>query len=97
MALGNEGHFRLTKVTHMSLAVATQPVLNAANRCDACGSSRAYVVAILRASERIPNGGELMFCRHDWLAQADAIMPYIAALVDETSQLGVHIADDHHL
>jgi hypothetical protein len=82
----------------MRLAVAVAPaVLNSSHRCDACGSSRAYVVAILRASERIPNGGELMFCRHDWLAQADALMPYLAALIDETSQLGVHIADDHHL
>jgi hypothetical protein len=31
------------------------------------------------------------------MAQADALMPYLAALIDETSQLGVHIADDHHL
>jgi hypothetical protein len=72
----------------MSLAVAYQtPVLNASNRCDACGSSRAYVAVVLRSSDKLPNGGELMFCRHDWLAQSEALMPYLSAIVDETSQL----------
>lgn len=100
MASGNGGHFLLTKVTHMSLAVAVAPaVLNSSHRCDSCDScgSRAYVATILRASEALPKGGELLFCRHHWMAHADAIMPYLSALVDETSQLGVHIADDHHL
>ena len=82
----------------MSLAVAPAPaILNASHRCDACGSSRAYVAVVLRRSERLPNGGELLFCAHDWRQHADAIIPYLSALVDETSQLGVHIADDHHL
>ena len=81
----------------MSLAVAVAPAaLNAKHRCDACGS-RAYVAAILRTSEALPKGGELLFCRHHWMTHADAIMPYLSAIVDETSQLGVHIADDHHL
>lgn len=81
----------------MSLAVATQvATLNATHRCDSCGS-RAYVATILRASKTLPGGGELLFCRHHWMAHADAIMPYLAALIDETSQLGIHIADDKHL
>jgi hypothetical protein len=31
------------------------------------------------------------------MAHADAIMPYLSAIVDETSQLAAHIADDKHL
>lgn len=81
----------------MSLAVATAPaVLNAKHRCDRCGS-RAYVVTVLRRSDTLPKGGELLFCSHHFRQVADAIMPYLAALIDETSQLGVHIADDKHL
>lgn len=81
----------------MSLAVATAPaVLNASHRCDRCGS-RAYVVTVLRRSVALPKGGELMFCSHHFRQVADAIMPYLAALVDETSQLTMHVKDDGHV
>jgi hypothetical protein len=80
----------------MILAVAyPKAVLNASHRCDSCGS-RAYVVTVLRASDKLPGGGELMWCRHHWMAYADTLIPLTSALIDETSQLGVHIADDHH-
>ena len=81
----------------MSLAVApTRLILNAKHRCDRCGS-RAYIATVLRRSEKLPNGGELLWCAHHFREVADAIIPYLSALVDETSQLGVHISDDHHL
>jgi hypothetical protein len=81
----------------VALTEAPKPVLNASHRCDACGSSRAYVAVILRRSERLPNGGELLFCGHDWREVADAIIPYVSALVDETSQLTMHVKDDGHV
>lgn len=70
---------------------APAPVLNASNRCDACGSSRAYVLAIITCGDDF---GELYFCRHDWLKHQSAIRPLLAALVDETGQLDKHIEDD---
>jgi hypothetical protein len=38
-----------------------------------------------------------MLCRHHWMIHADALIPFVSDLVDETSQLAAHIADDHHL
>ena len=81
----------------MSLAVAPAPaILSAKHRCDRCGS-RAYVATVLRRSEALPGGGELLWCRHHWMAYADAIIPYLSALVDETSQLAMHVKDDGHV
>jgi hypothetical protein len=81
----------------MSLAVAVAPaVLNAKHRCDRCGS-RAYVVTVLRASDKLPAGGELLWCAHHFREVADAIIPYVSALVDETSQLTMHVKDDGHV
>jgi hypothetical protein len=77
----------------MSIAPTEAPelVLNASHRCDACGSSRAYVLAIITCGT---DYGELYFCRHDWQKHKDAIRPLLAALVDETAQLDKHIEDD---
>lgn len=67
---------------------APTPLLNASNRCDACGTSRAYVLAIL------PGLAELYFCRHCWLKSKAAITPLLVDLIDETDQLTEHIKDD---
>ena len=77
----------------MSLAPieSPAPILNASNRCDACGTSRAYVLAFL------PGFAELYFCRHCWLKSKDAIDHLLVDLIDETGQLAQHIADDHHV
>lgn len=64
----------------MSVTTELPPVLNASHRCDACGTSRAYVMAILR-------DGELYFCAHDWKKHAAAIRPLLVDLIDETGQL----------
>jgi hypothetical protein len=83
----------------MTIATSEAPafILNAKHRCDACGSSRAYVATVLRRSPALPNGGELLFCAHCWRGNADALMPYLSVVLDETSQLTRHIADDHHV
>ncbi len=77
----------------MSLAPTEAPfaLLNASNRCDACGSSRAYVLAIIACGTGF---GELYFCRHDWLKNKVAIQPVLVDLIDETAQLAAHITDD---
>jgi hypothetical protein len=82
----------------MSLApVETmQPILNSSHRCDRCGS-RAYVCTVLKWSPTLRQGGELLFCAHHWAKHAQAIAPLLSVLIDETSQLSRHIADDHHV
>jgi len=82
----------------MSIAPAEtqQAILNASHRCDAC-RSRAYVATVLRRSPALPNGGELLFCAHCFREHGDALMPYLSVIIDETSQLTRHIADDHHV
>ena len=77
----------------MSIAPAEAPtnILNHSHRCDACGASRAYVLAIL------PGLKELYFCRHDWLKNKEAITPLLVDLVDESDQLIDHIRDDGHI
>jgi len=82
----------------MSIAPAEAPafILNAKHRCDSC-SSRAYVATVLRRSPVLPNGGELLFCAHCFRKHGDALMPYLSAIVDETSQLSEHVRDDGHI
>lgn len=98
MALRNEGHFLLTKADPMSLAPTETlaPILNASTRCDRCGS-RAYVVVILKRSKRLPSGGELLLCAHDYRKHEPALVPYIAQTIDERDQLTEHVKDDHHV
>jgi hypothetical protein len=73
-----------------------QPILNASHRCDRCGS-RAYVCTVLRWSPKLRQGGELLWCAHHWARVRDAITPLLSVLIDETSQLTRHIADDHQV
>ena len=70
------------------------PVLNAMTRCDACSSSRAYVVVILRWSPTLRNGGELLFCGHCFRKSEQALQPFIAQLIDERHTLTTHATDD---
>jgi hypothetical protein len=95
VALGNEGHIRLTREAAMSTATLA-PVLNATTRCDSC-NARAYVVVILKASAKIPAGGELLLCAHDYRKHEMALIPYIAQLIDERNTLQEHVKDDGHV
>jgi len=51
---------------------------------------------VLRRTPALPHGGELLWCNHHWRAYAETLIPMLSALVDETSQLTKHIADDGH-
>lgn len=97
MALGNGGHY-FVKGFPMSVAPveAPQTILNATTRCDAC-RSRAYVIVILKRSKRLPTGGELLLCAHDYRKHEPALVPYIAQTIDERDQLAEHVKDDHHV
>lgn len=75
------------------ILVTEAPILNAQTRCDAC-RSRAYTVVILRRSRRLPNGGELLFCAHCYKQNLDALVPYVAQVIDERATLTTHITDD---
>lgn len=83
----------------MSIATTEVPafILNAKHRCDACSSSRAYVATVLSRSPALPNGGELLFCAHCFRRHAEALLPFLSAIVDETAQLVEHVRDDKHL
>ena len=70
------------------------PILNAGHRCDACSSSRAYVVVILKWSPTLRNGGELLFCGHCFRKSEQALQPFIAQLIDERDTLRTHATDD---
>ena len=82
----------------MSVQVAEvqAPILNAGHRCDACGSSRAYVAVILKWSPTLRNGGELLLCAHDYKKHEQALQPFIAQLIDERYTLTRHVQDDGH-
>lgn len=58
------------------------------DRCDPCGSA-AYVQVFFNESERLPNGGTLMFCNHHYGKMKDAIAPFIidADTIDERHKL----------
>lgn len=76
--------------------VSPAPILNAQTRCDSC-RSRAYAVVILRRSRRLPVGGELLFCAHCYKKNLDALVPFIAQVIDERATLTRHIKDDGHI
>ena len=54
-------------------------ILNAMDRCDACGSQAFFWV----------NGvsGDLLFCRHHFMKHEDAIRAYAFEVVDESHKL----------
>jgi hypothetical protein len=71
-------------------------VTNHATRCDAC-NARAYIVTILRRSDRLPRGGQLYWCRHHWIQHVDAALDYVIIMYDETHLLRDGIRDDGHV
>lgn len=75
------------------LAGTTTPVLNHSHRCDRC-SGRAYVLAILNRSRRLPFGGVLLFCNHHWARHNKALSHLMAQVIDERDQLTKHVTDD---
>lgn len=82
----------------MSVAPAEQEtyILNASTLCDRC-SGRAYVLAFLQSSKRLPRGGELLLCGHHANEHLAAMGPLIHLLVDERDSLNAHIKDDGHV
>lgn len=76
------------------LAETLPPVLNAKTRCDACSSSRAYVIVILRRSPKLRLGGQLLLCAHDYRKHEQALQPFVAQTIDERHLLNKHIEDD---
>jgi len=80
----------------MSVQVAEvqAPILNAGHRCDACSSSRAYVVVILKWSPTLRNGGELLFCAHCFRKHEQALQLFVAQVIDESYTLRTHATDD---
>lgn len=60
--------------------------LNTTHRCDRCGA-QAWVKVTLRKSERLPQGGYLLFCGHDYHAVEAGIAPFVADLLDERHRL----------
>lgn len=62
--------------------------LNASHRCDGprCGAA-AYVKVILDVSEKLPEGGELLFCGHHYNKAKDGIKPFVLEVFDERHKL----------
>lgn len=61
--------------------------LNATHRCDRC-SAAAYVKVTLRASENLPEGGELLFCSHHYNKVDLALAPFVEGdVIDERHKL----------
>ena len=71
------------------------PYLDTRDRCDSCGS-QAYVYVILHESERLPDSGELYFCRHHARKYWHVLQPFVSFLLDESSRLFEEIKDDKH-
>lgn len=61
-------------------------LLNTTHRCDRCGA-QAWVKVTMRKSERLPQGGHLLFCGHDYHAVEAGIAPFVADLLDERHRL----------
>lgn len=60
--------------------------LNTTHRCDRCGA-QAWVKVSMRKSERLPQGGTLLFCGHDYHAVEAGIAPFVASVLDERHRL----------
>jgi hypothetical protein len=62
-----------------SKTVATDYLLTAKDRCDAC-NAQAYVYVAFES-------GDLLFCLHHWKAHSEAAKATLTELVDETERL----------
>lgn len=56
---------------------AKTTLLNTTHRCDRCGA-QAWVKVTLKVSERLPEGGTLLFCGHDYRVAEKALAPFLA-------------------
>ena len=68
-------------------------VLNAAHRCDACGS-RAYVYLVLKVTERLPDGGSLLLCAHHARQHWPKVKHLVWMFIDESAHLLEEVKDD---
>ena len=64
-------------------------LLNAAHRCDGCGS-RAYVYLVLKTTERLPDGGSLLMCAHHARQHWPRIKPLVWMAIDESALSLLH-------
>lgn len=60
--------------------------LNATHRCDRC-SAAAFVQVNMNASERLPEGGHLLFCGHHYNKYELALMEFAESVTDERHKL----------
>lgn len=60
--------------------------LNTTHRCDSC-EAQAWVQVFLRASDRLPEGGELLFCGHHYNKNKAALKPYAMHIKNELARL----------
>jgi len=51
-------------------------ILNASHRCDRC-SAAAYVLVNLKESDKLKNGGSLLFCGHHFNKFEAALLPFM--------------------
>jgi hypothetical protein len=70
-------------------------LLNAAHRCDGCGS-RAYVYLVLKVTERLPDGGSLLMCVHHARQHWPKLKPLVWMFIDESAHLIEEVKDDGH-
>lgn len=67
-----------TLSTRPAPATAAEPkktnILNATHRCDRC-SAAAYVLVNLKESEKLKNGGSLLFCGHHFNKYEAGLVP----------------------
>lgn len=68
--------------------VNTAPVqdftLNAADRCDTCGSQAYYKVTLVHSGDRLT---DLLFCAHHFRKSEDRLRASAIEIVDESSRL----------
>lgn len=62
-------------------------ILNATHRCDRC-TAAAYVLVNLKESDRLKNGGSLLFCGHHFNKYEAGLLPfYDGDPIDERHKL----------
>lgn len=78
----------LDKTDEATLVTTDTNFLNATHRCDgpAC-SAAAFVKVVLNFSEKLPEGGELLFCSHHYNKVEEKIKPFALEVFDERHKL----------
>lgn len=75
----------LTKPTGTVKPLKTN-TLNATHRCDRCGAA-AFVQVNMNVSERLPEGGHLLFCGHHYNKYEVGLMEFTESVTDERHKL----------